>query len=128
MSITSAKHYHDELKKWQESINFFINTALELEQHLDDVVKRNSIVDIAAKVEVHQLMLNNIVDKLHYLQKEILLQISFLLKDEKLIEDNDITNDFEMQHTSLTERVKKIEKEFVDVEFYCNAFITEILK
>ena len=84
MSITSAKHYHDELKKWQESINFFINTALELEQHLDDVVKRNSIVDIAAKVEVHQLMLNNIVDKLHYLQKEILLQISFLLKDEKL--------------------------------------------
>lgn len=128
MSITSAKHYHDELKKWQESINFFINTALELEQHLDDVVKRNSIVDIAAKVEVHQLMLNNIVDKLHYLQKEILLQISFLLKDEKLIEDNEITNDFEMQHASLTERVKRIEKEFVDVEFYCNAFITEILK
>ena len=128
MSITSAKHYHDELKKWQESINFFINTALELEQHLDDVVKRNSIVDIAAKVEVHQLMLNNIVDKLHYLQKEILLQISFLLKDEKLIGDNEITNDFEIQHASLTERVKRIEKEFVDVEFYCNAFITEILK
>ncbi len=128
MSITPANHYHDELKKWQESINFFINTALELEEHLDDVVKRNSIVDIAAKVEVHQLMLNKIVDKLHYLQKEILLQISFLLKDEKLIGDNEITNDFEMQHSSLTERVKRIEKEFVDVEFYCNAFITEILK
>ena len=79
-------------------------------------------------MEVHQLMLNKIVDKLHQFQKEIIHQVDFLKRGEQLIEDKDITKDFEVIQASLTERVKQIEKEFIDVEFYCNSFLTGILK
>ena len=128
MSITIAKHYYNELNGWERSLSFHLNDILELEKSLRLIISRNSIVDIAAKVEVHQLLIDKVTDKMHLLQNEITSQEKSLLKENKFIPDQEIAGSIEKKQVNLTQRVKHIEKEFVDVKFYCNAFLSEMLK
>jgi hypothetical protein len=57
MSKDITQHYLDELENWGESIVFYTSSIEKLHEHLNQIIIRNSIVDIAAKVEVHQLLL-----------------------------------------------------------------------
>ena len=128
MSITIAKHYFNELNGWNKSMAFHLKDILELEKSLGQIISRNSIVDIAAKVEVHQLLIDKITDKIHSLQSEISVQEKSLKNDNEFIADEEIAGPIEKKQSMLTRRIKHIEKEFVDVKFYCNAFLTEMLK
>jgi hypothetical protein len=128
MSITIAKHYYNELIGWNKSMAFHLSDIVELEKSLSQIISRNSIVDIAAKAEVHQLLIDKITDKIHFLQNEISTQEEMLKIDQGFISDEKITGPIEKKQNSLTQRVKHIEKEFVDVKFYCNAFLSEMLK
>ena len=128
MSKRISKHYYDELQNWFESIEFYIQAIIKLEERLNEIVLRNSIVDIAAKVEVHQLLLEKIMDKLHRIQTELKIHESELKVDEIFIDDEKITDEIDATHVALTEKVKSAEKEFIDVKYYCNSFLTETLK
>jgi hypothetical protein len=128
MSKDITQHYLDELENWGESIVFYTSSIEKLHEHLNQIIIRNSIVDIAAKVEVHQLLLEKINTKLNQLKVEIHEQESVLMKGGNLLENSEMTNEIDLQQSNLTARVKSCEKEFIDVKYYCNEFLSETLK
>ena len=128
MSKRISKHYYDEIQNWLESISMYISSIIKLEERLNEIVLRNSIVDIAAKVEVHQLLLEKIMDKLHRIQTDLKIHESTLQEDDVFIDDQNLSNEVDTLHVELTDKVKNAEKEFIDVKYYCNSFLTEILK
>lgn len=128
MSKDITQHYLDELENWGESIVFYNSSIEKLQEHLNQIIIRNSIVDIAAKVEVHQLLLEKINAKLNQLKLEIHEQESVLMKDGHLLENSELTKEIDLQQSDLTTRVKSCEKEFIDVKYYCNEFLSETLK
>jgi hypothetical protein len=128
MSKDITQHYLDELENWGESIVFYTSSIEKLHEHLNQNIIRNSIVDIAAKVEVHQLLLEKINTKLNELKVEIHEQESVLMKGGNLLENSELTSEIDLQQSNLTARVKSCEKEFIDVKYYCNEFLSETLK
>ena len=128
MSKKIASFYEDELNRFTLSISFYLEEILKIENSLDGIVRRNSIVGIAAKVEVHQLMLNKVSDKLKLLLDE-LRSFKVVLKPNGVLLKNDaITKEMENQIKIMSTSFKNTEQEYTDVKYYCNNFLDEMLK
>ena len=128
MSKRISSFYIDEFNRFTISISFYLDEILKIENNLDGIVRRNSIVGIAAKVEVHQLMLNKVSDKFILLKKEISEFKEVIKPNGRLLKNDAITKEMEHQVKLLSTSYKNIEQEFTDVKFYCNNFLDEVLK
>lgn len=128
MPINIARHFDDELNAWNDTLHFYLTAIHVLEKNLGEIITRNSVVDIAAKVEVHQLLLDNITNKMKLLQVEISNQKLKLKIANEFISDTDISEKLDLDHAALLSQVKSLEKEFIDLKYYCNTFLSDILK
>ena len=52
MSKKIASFYNDEINSWLQSVDFYLDEILSMEKRLEQIIVRNTIVDIAAKTEV----------------------------------------------------------------------------
>jgi len=128
MSNNISKQYDDELLGWIDSIEFYLDALDSLGDKLGDVISRNSIVDIAAKVEVYQMMLDKIELKLNTLKKEVSDQEQLLKNDNLLIDDEMISAAIDENQKTLREKTQQSEKEYIDVKHHCNEFLSATLK
>lgn len=128
MSKKIASFYNDEINSWLRSVNFYLEEILSLENRLKQIIDRNSIVDIAAKTEVHQLIINKVEEKLIFLKKEMESVQTMFSKKDDILEDKKINSNFENKISLLGISFRHHEKEFADVKFYCNEFVEEMLK
>jgi hypothetical protein len=128
MSKKISSFYEDELNSWIDSLKFYLNESRLLETSLEEIITRNTIIDIAAKVEVHQLILNKSVTKLKELETEVAKIKSELTSDDGLVEDKFISKEVENKIKVLALSFKHTEQEFIDVKYYCNEFLIEVLK
>lgn len=128
MSTTIAKYYTDELDNWNDSIVYNNSEMDEIEQKLIEVIRRNSIVGIAAKVEALQALLDRISDKFDKLEAEIKKQEVIFKTNSSFIEDNLISTETEKSQNDLRRKMQAIEKEYIDVKFECYNFLSATLK
>lgn len=128
MPNTIAEYYTDEMVDWNDSITFYSEEMDELEQKLGEVIRRDSIVGIAEKVEVHQTLLNELSEKFYKLQIEIQQQEAALKTDSTLIDDTLINNETEKRQVELRSKMQAAEKEYIDVKFDCYNFLSGTLK
>lgn len=128
MATTISEYYTDELLDWNNSIVFYKNEMDEFTQKLGEVIRRNSIVGIAERVEEHQNMLNKIGDKFYRIQIEIEQQEQALKSDSTLIDDRLINNETEKRQVELRSNMQAAEKEYIDVKFTCYNFLSGTLK
>lgn len=128
MSKKIASFYNDEINSWLQSVDFYLEEILSLEKRLHEIIERNTIVDIAAKTEVHQLIINKIEEKLIALRKEIESVSMLLSKKENFITNDKINKSLENKIALLGSNFRHHEKEYADVKFYCNEFVEEMLK
>ena len=128
MPTTVSTYYADELIDWDSSINYHNKEMDEFEERLDEVIRRNSIVDIARKVESHRTQLTRISGKFSTLQSEIQQQEAALKTDSTLVEDASISKETESRQNKLRHNMQAAEKEYVDVKFDCYNFLSGILK
>ena len=85
MSLEISRYFSEQLKDCNEAIYFDLGISSKLTERLEEVIKRNTIVDIAAKVEVYQKQLDVIERKLYNLE-------AIVKRQEKLINENLETN------------------------------------
>ena len=128
MPTTIAEYYISELLDWNNAIIFYNEEMEEIEQKLEDVINRNSIVGIADKVELQQTLINEVSDKFYKLQNEIQEQSGTLQSDGKLKDDSLISNDYELQQFEIRQKMNKVEKEYIDKKLKCYNFLSETLK
>lgn len=123
-----SEYYYEELNAWEKSISFYKVEMKIVEDKLQEIILRNTIVDIAAKVEAHQVLLNEIKDNFKTLSVEIISQQEKLKPDIKLIADELMNSVTELLQTNLRKKLQKCEKEYIDIKYYCYDFISETLK
>lgn len=127
MFKTIAEFYIDELSNWNKTI-VFINEEMDgFEKKLADTIRRNSIVGIADMVEKHQLEFNEVSDKFYRFQIELEQQLNTLKKNNILLENKNIDNGIKKKQSELRNKMKDIEKEYIDLKFNCNAFLSSTL-
>jgi hypothetical protein len=128
MSKKITSFYDDELNIKKVSLLFYLDEINKLEKSLNEIIMRNSIVDIAAKVEVHQLLLSKMTNKFNGCLTEIKQQKLDIRKDDELISDKEVTKLIENQMSLFSINFKHLEQEYIDIKYYCNNFLEEMLK
>ena len=128
MPATITTYYIDELEDWSHSIDFCNQEIGELTERLTEVISRNSIPDIANKVEVQQAALDKIANTFHKLQLQLQEQETALkpgntLKADKLIKDVTVQN-----QDVLRRDMQAAEKDFIDVKYNCHYFLSHLYK
>jgi prefoldin subunit 5 len=63
MPKTLAESFSEELENWNESIQFYSIEIESIDSKLYEVIRRNSIPGIAAKVNTYQVRLNNLSEQ-----------------------------------------------------------------
>ncbi len=126
MSLEISRYFSEQLKDCNEAIYFDLGISTKLTERLEEVIKRNTIVDIAAKVEVYQKQLDVIERKLYNLE-------AIVKRQEKLINENletnknaDVNNDIKLRQQLIVRKMKKTESDFIRIKFACNAFLYEV--
>lgn len=128
MAKKIASFYNDEINRWLHSVNFYLEEILSIENKLKQIIDRNNIVDIAAKTEVHQLIINKVEEKLINLKKEMETVQKMLSKKEEFPEDKKLKSNFENKISILGISFRHHENEYEDARFFCNEFLEEMLK
>lgn len=128
MATTIAEYYLDELVDWNRTIAFYNHEMNEFEKKLAEVIQRNSIPGIAARVENEQHKLNAVSGKFFRLQAYMNQQRSSLKTDSTLVDDALIKKEIEKQQQELRQGMQQIEKEYIDAKYACQHFLSETLK
>lgn len=128
MATLIAEYYTDELNGWGHSISSHRNEMLEMEHKLSLVIQRNTIPNIAAKVEAEQDKLNAINAKFTQLFPHMQKQEAALKKDSTWVDDKEIKTETEKLQNRLRNAMQQAEKEYVDIKYSCNSFLLNTLK
>jgi hypothetical protein len=128
MPTTIAEYYSDELVDWNDSIQHYNEELDGLETKLEEVIRRNSIIGIAEKVEAHQFLINQVTDKFYALLLECKKQEDAIKKDNTFLDDSLIDRKIENQQAELRHQMQAAEKEVIDVKYDCYNFLSGILK
>lgn len=128
MSKNKSAYFIEELNSWLNTIQLHKDQKVLLDRNLEDVVRRNSLIDIAAKVEAHQILLNEVSIKIQKLEERINQQEKLLKPENLLIEDGLLTAEMEHTQTELRQHTLTAEKEFIDIKYYCHDFLSDTLK
>jgi uncharacterized protein YerC len=84
MTENSFSHYENELEKFIDAIDKCLALSNQLEQQLNQIISYNTIVGIAARVEVQQLLLDRPVHKFQ-IYKDEAERLKRILTEENLI-------------------------------------------
>ena len=128
MATSLAKYYMDELVDWNRAIASYLEELNEFELKLGEVIQRNTIPDIAAKVEDQQNKLNQVSGKFHSLPGLIQQQKIVLKTDNAFIEDALLTAETEKQQNELRRIMQQTEKEYIEKKHECNNFLSGTMK
>jgi hypothetical protein len=128
MPTTIAEYYSDELVDWNDSIQHYNEELDGLERKLEEVIRRNSIIGIAEKVEAHQFLINQVSDKFYALLLECKKQEDAIKKDNTFLDDSLIDRKIENQQAELRQQMQAAEKEVIDVKYDCYNFLSGIIK
>jgi len=128
MGTTIAAHYTDELVDWSSLIAFYDQEATEFGIKLAEVIQRNSIPDIATKVEEHQDKMNVVMKKFSRLQMQIRRQEAVLKTDDEFIDDKLINAETEKKQNDLRHNMQQTEQEYIDTKYACSNFLSGTLK
>jgi len=128
MSKKISAFYDDELNAWLHSISFYMTELSNLSYRLKEIVERNSIVDIASKADVHQLILENTRKKFEALRIIIFEQKKYLTENDILMVDKLVTKSIELKQNEITIAFKQMEQDHISVKFHCNEFLNEMLR
>ncbi|MDP4261361.1 MAG: hypothetical protein Q8941_02410 [Bacteroidota bacterium] len=128
MATIIAEYYTDELVEWNRLIDFNNQEMDEFEDKLAEVIQRNTIPNIAAKVEEHQDKLNIVAKKFYRLQEQIQQQEAALKTDSALVDDTLINPETETHQNELRRNMQRTEKEYIDTKYACYNFLSGTLK
>jgi hypothetical protein len=128
MSNTIAEYYADELVDWNHAITFYDEELEILGKKLGEVLRRNSIVDIAGKVEAQQKSLDKVSEKFYKLKVEFEQQEEVLRTDSTFIDNTFINADTEKRQDEYRNKMLEAEKEYIEAKFDCYHFLSGTLK
>lgn len=127
MQKSLAESFSEELENWIETIQYYSIQMEALDSKLYDVIRRNSIIGIVAKVNAYQEKLNNLSEKFDSVLESIDEQQSEIKVDGKFKEDFLLHYEVEKEQGELRESMNNLGKTFIDLRKECNSFLNGLL-
>ena len=123
MPTSIAEYYINELNDWEDAIALHTEEIEQLEEWLKEVLRNNTVVNLAGKVEHY---LNNL-----FLTKQNLgiLKTKILKGEEKLytgeipIGNEDITEEIKQNQNEFRKNLYSLERQYLDIKFECEDFL-----
>ncbi len=128
MPISNAVRLNNQLVIWAKAMATHLKYIISMEKKLEKIIQRNSIADIAAKVEFHQTLIEKMTVKIEAMLRRIQEQKKSLFYKNEFISDDEITDQIISQQNNLLEYFNKTEKEFSEIKYYCVTFLSEIYR
>ncbi len=128
MPTNIAEYYTGELMEWNSLISFCLQEMETLTKKLEEVIQRNTIPNIAAKVEHEQAKINSMTVKFSQLQKQIRKQLKAFKTNGSLKANEEIKGDEEKRQSQCRRVMQEIESEYVDTKYACYNFLSEMVK
>lgn len=127
MSKTIATYYAEEMENWKYSLDFYSGEIDQLNEKLEDVIRRNSIKNIAEKVELHLDALKKVSEIFAKVEEAIQQQGKLLKPNNDLVDNSSINGDTEKLQAVLRINVQAAEKAFIDAKFDCYNFLSKTI-
>jgi hypothetical protein len=128
MSTTIAVYYASELVNWKQLISVYKQEVFEFGHKLGEIIQRNNIPEIGAKVDAEQDKLNHVLRKFFRIREDILQQEAVLKSNSTPIDDSLISTETEKMQNEIRRRMQQTEKEYIEKKHECNNFISGTLK
>lgn len=126
MNTEISKHFSAQLQDWIDAIYFDLGLSSRLSDRLEEVIRRNTIVGIADKVEVYQNQLHEVERKLYIIEEKINQQKSLISKNGIEFDNAEIDQNTRHLQMQLSRKMKRVENEFIRAKFDCNTFLSEV--
>ena len=123
MAAAKAGYFIDEILDWKRTIAFHIDEIYGLTGKLAELVRRNSIPNLAARVEKHQAKLDGLSKKFSMLLLQFRRQEAMLKTDSELLDDSKIKPETESYQKDIRQMLHDTQKEFIDVKNNCQSFL-----
>jgi len=121
--------YLDELSEWGEHIDYYHQECAEIESKLYELIRRNSIPDIAAMVEARLEALSSISAQFITLEGEIAhLEELFSMNGSSNRFENGVDASTERRQDALRNNMQAAEKNYIDTRYECHQFLSDMLK
>jgi hypothetical protein len=127
MATHIAEHFAEELSAWRGTMDHYQQEMDEIGTKLTDIIRRNSIKDIAEKVEMHQDLLDAVADDFDMIQVAISHQEEALMVNDHYIADEMVREETENRQQDIRKRMLDAEKAFIDAKYQCREFIARTL-
>lgn len=123
MTTSIAEYYLDELYDWRTSIDLYVEQISDAEGSLKDIVRFNTIPDLAAKVEhfLSQLFISK--QNLLYLKTFVQSFERKLYREHTPVSNESITEDLKEKQNQLRKDMHSVEKEYLEVKYNCDQFL-----
>lgn len=123
MTTSIAEYYLDELYDWRTSIDLYVEQISDAEGSLKDIVRFNTIPDLAAKVEhfLSQLFISK--QNLLYLKTFVQSFERKLYREHAPVSNESITEDLKEKQNQLRKDMHSVEKEYLEVKYNCDQFL-----
>lgn len=125
MATSIAKLFIDELSGWNDTLDYYFEEIEEFEKKLSELISRNTIPRLAENAE---LFLNRFLSQrqnFFLVSSQILKMQAKLLKDTTPVDNEFVTDQIKIEQTSLREKMKKTEQEYINLKFDCQNFFSE---
>jgi len=123
MTSSIAEYYLDELYDWKTAIDLYVEEIDDAEEWLKDVLRFNTIPDLASKVEKHINQLFMSKQNLLYLRTFVQSFEKQLYKKHAPVNNENITEEQKEKQKQLRKDMHNVEKEYLEVKYNCDDFL-----
>ena len=127
MATSIAEFYINELDDWEDSIQLHLERISESEERLNEILRYNTIPNLAANVEHHINQLFLLRQNLADIDRQISFLQQKLYKEEAPVRDDLVTDEVKRQQNELRDNVYKVEKESLEVKHASDVFIASTI-
>jgi hypothetical protein len=128
MASTKAEYFMDEIIDWKRNIAFYTDEIYGLTSRLGAVIQRNSIPNIAERVEKHQHELDVVSEKFDRLRSQFRRQAAMLKSDSHLIDDSQMKEEILRLQQDIRQKQQATEEKFIHTKNECQEFLASIQK
>ena len=125
MNILIAEYFTDEINGWINTVDFHLEESEGIDERLNQILHYNTVPKLAATVEHNLTELQIGKQSLMSLKNEIRKQEATFYSENKLIENGKITETQRELQKKLRDNLRLAEKQFLDIRYSCDEFITE---
>lgn len=123
MEQPKAVHYYDELSEWEQTCSLYNHEFNELDTKLSVLIRQNHAPHFVENAKYFMEELEALKHDLRTSTFDMYYQEDHLKKDRAFVMDSEIPNSIDYKQQEFREKMKVVEKKFIDLKYSCYNFI-----